>query len=82
MVDEHAITFISHIKRHAFVCLLTACAAVGVVNIHNLPVLDKVGKPLTKAVDAFVHIQIKLLAEIRIFFIIENIRRMSEATAR
>src|SRR4249919_163069 len=82
MVDEHAVTSVGQVERHIFVCLLAACATVGIPNVDHLAVLHQGTESLAKAVHDLANSQAELLADIRPVRVGGNEGHSLVATAR
>ena len=63
-VDENAVPAAGQTKRDGFIALCRAGAAVGIPDVHGLPVLDKGRELLAEAVKALTHVKGKLLADV------------------
>ena len=66
MVDEHAVSAVGQIQRDVLVALLGARAAVLVVNVHALAVLDERAEALAHAVDQLADGEVELAAHVGI----------------
>gem|GEM_PF-4099364 len=59
MVDEHAVAAVGDVKRHVFVRLFRARAAVAVPDVDRLAVFDERRKPFAEAVHAFADAEVE-----------------------
>ena len=64
MIQKHAIPLVGNIKRNILVGDLAGRSAILIPHFHHLAVLHKRGVPLTKSIDALVHIDGQLLHHI------------------
>ena len=64
MIQKHAIPLVGNIKRNILVGDFTGRSAILIPHFHHLAVLHKRGVPLTKSIDALVHIDGQLLHHI------------------
>ncbi len=64
MVDKYAVSSVSEVEGHILVGLFAAGTPVLVPEIHDLAIFHKRSKPLTQAVHALTHGQVKLFVDI------------------